>query len=326
MIFKMKKMICLLVLIILPISCLKDDEEALNETEWNLSPTMTVTLDNGVLTITTSKESEAMPDYDFNLPPWYDVSDKIYSVVIENSVSSIGIGAFHGYSNLTSVTIPNSVISIGDWAFTMCLQLTSVMIPNSVTSIGDVAFSGCGITSVTIPNSVTFIGVEAFSSCLGLTAIHVDTDNPAYSSEAGVLYNKNKTRLIVYPPKKSNTTFIIPSTVITIETVAFLQSWYLTSITIPNSVKTIRRRSFSMLNLTSLTIPASVETIETRAFYVCSDLKEVSVGWTTPLSVPDDIFYDVVGVSSKVLYVPKGTKTRYEAANVWGDFGEIIEK
>ena len=70
-------------------------------------------------------------------------------------------------TGLTSVIIPNSVTSIGDEAFENCSGLTSVTIPNSVTSIGDYAFNGCsGLTSVNIPNSVTSIGWGAFEACI----------------------------------------------------------------------------------------------------------------------------------------------------------------
>ena len=70
-------------------------------------------------------------------------------MVIGNSVTSIGEGAFWGCSDLTSVVIPNSVTSIGDYAFWHCSSLTSVVIPNSVTSIGKSAFFGCsGLTKL----------------------------------------------------------------------------------------------------------------------------------------------------------------------------------
>ena len=73
-------------------------------------------------------------------------------------------------TGLTSVVIPNSVTSIGNNAFSDCTGLTSVKIPNSVTSIGNYAFLGCtGLTSIVIPNSVTTIGWNAFNACESLT-------------------------------------------------------------------------------------------------------------------------------------------------------------
>ena len=96
------------------------------------------------------------------------------NTIIPTSVTSIGLGAFSGCSNLTSIDIPNSVTSIGDYAFRDCKGLTSVTIGNSVTSIGRCAFYGCsGLTSIDISNSVTSIGKYAFYECSSLTSVTI---------------------------------------------------------------------------------------------------------------------------------------------------------
>ena len=115
-------------------------------------------------------------------------------------VTNIGNSTFSSCSNLTSMVIPDSVTSIGDYAFSGCSILTSVVIPDSVTSIGEGAFEKCELfSSVEIPNSVTSIGFGAFAFCSMLTDISVSSDNLAYSSYDGVLFDKNKTLLLQYP-------------------------------------------------------------------------------------------------------------------------------
>ena len=109
----------------------------------------------------------------------FDLRPQITSFTFGNEVEHIPAYLCNGMSNLTSIVIPNSVTSIGDGAFAYCSGLTSVTIPNSVTSIGEWAFNGCtGLTSVTIPNSVTSIGGSAFSGCTGLTSVTIEAETP----------------------------------------------------------------------------------------------------------------------------------------------------
>ena len=191
------------------------------------------------------------------------------SITIPSNVTKIGGSAFSGCSGLTSITIPDSVTEIGESAFLNCKGLTSITIPNGVTSIEEYAFSGCkGLTSITIPDSVTEIRSCAFLGCRGLKEIEVDADNKNYSSEDGVLYNKDKTKILDCPKGKSLIT--IPDSVTEIGDYAFSGCSGLTSITIPDSVTEIEAFAFSgCTGLTSITIPDSVTEIGGSAFSGC---------------------------------------------------------
>ena len=221
------------------------------------------------------------------------IGDLYYNLNATNHTAKVTYRSYDGGSTynedwtITTANIPASVeynsvaysvTSIGYDAFSGCSGLTSVTIPNSVTSIGNSAFSGCsGLTSVTIPNSVISIGVDVFENCTGLTSVNVDASNPNYSSIDGVLFNKDRTELILYPAEKKGA-YSIPNSVISIKNKAFANCTGLTSVTIPNSVTSIGDSAFSgCTGLTSVTIGNSVTSIGNSAFYGCTGLTSILI-------------------------------------------------
>lgn len=214
------------------------------------------------------------------------------SIEIPNSITSIGENAFGGCSGLNSVTIPNSVTSIGESAFHGCTGLTSIEIPNSVISIGSFAFENTGLTSVTIPNSVTSIRMGVFRSCTGLTSVYVAEDNANYCSMDGILFDKNRTKLILYPGGKQGEYYCIPNSVTSIDDYAFLDGSSLDSIEIPNSVTSIGRMVFySCNNLTSLICKAVIPPV----------LQSYPFSWT----------------NYPPIYVPAESVAAYKSADIW---------
>jgi hypothetical protein len=111
-----------------------------------------------------------------------------------------------------------------------------------------------------------------------LTSVTVDNQNPQYTSNAGVLFDKQIKTLIVYPAGKSDSSYTIPNSVTAIGNTAFYGCTSLTSVTIPNSVTSIGDEAFSgCTGLTSVTIPNSVTAIGGNPFYDCTGLKEITL-------------------------------------------------
>ena len=181
-------------------------------------------------------------------------------------VTTIGMHAFNGCTNLASITIPDSVTNIGLWAFSSCTILASIVIPDSVTSIGMHAFDGCtNLASITIPDSVTSIGSSAFSGCSSLISITVDPNNSVYHSSGNCLIETDSKTLIA-----GCSTSVIPTdgSVTSIGDFAFFGCTDLANLTIGDSVTSIGDYAFNYCrSLTSVTIGDSVTSIGDSAFY-----------------------------------------------------------
>ena len=203
----------------------------------------------------------------------------LVSVTIPNSVTIIKNSAFGYCTSLPSITIPGSVITIEDGVFYHCPDLASVTLSNGLKTIGAGTFGDCeSLTSITIPSSVTKINYLAFFDSLNLTSIDVENENNTYTSEDGILFNKDKTTLICCPPAKETGVYVIPNHVTTIGGNAFASNKSLTSIIIPNGVRDVIGRAFDYCtNLTSATLPNSILYIGYRTFSYCSNLTSIVI-------------------------------------------------
>jgi len=201
-------------------------------------------------------------------------------------------------------TIKDGTVSIASEAFFRCKELSKVNIPNSVVGLGEGVFREVEkIESVHIPASVRVMDKLAFWEMDGLKKFSVDENSSYYSAdEHGVLFNKDKTRLINYPVANEATKYVVPDTVKTIghsafrtapnlievklpeslveiEDNAFYSCRNLAKVNLPNGLVSIGEEGFAYCDIEgTLIIPDSVTTIGMMAFYYCEFIERVEIG------------------------------------------------
>ena len=255
------------------------------------------------ITITTD-----MKDYAF-----YGI-DSITKVVIGEGVTTINAYAFSGCTNLTSVTISTSVISIGNYAFQNCDNLKNLTFVegSQLQNIGDYSFQNCdSLTSITLPASLQTIGNYAFQNCYALALVINNStiltiknggiDNGYVGCYAQEVVNSGETAqgrieiienmqyyvnektgdfIALAPsiPKSEVTTIELDSRTTSLCQYLFYECETLTSIIIPEGVKSIGIYAFNDCSgLTFITIPSTVESIGYYAFTGCSNLTDVTI-------------------------------------------------
>ena len=201
-----------------------------------------------------------------------------------------------GAPQLEGETAPTYEVIVDGVIFDGSDCVGDVVIVNGVGIIGTLAFSyAVGMTSITIPGSVETIFDGALSST-NITSITVDPENFDYSSSAGVLYNDDFTTLIVYPPKKIETSYSIPASVTSIDEWAFVDIFNLETVTFASGsqILAIGGRAFeNATSLTSISLPATLITIDDYDAFEDTALTSITIpanvsyiGETTFAGVP----------------------------------------
>jgi len=163
---------------------------------------------------------------------------------------------------------------ICDRAFLWCDSLSEIVIPSSVTSIGDRAFSRCfSLKYISIPKSVIGLNGNPFDEWYG----KLECLSPNFVYEDDILFNKDKSRIISFRNQNIKS-YVIPSSVTSIDDSAFSSCRSLSEIVIPSSVTSIDDSAFSNCRfLSEIVIPSSVTSIGDRAFSSCRSLSEIVI-------------------------------------------------
>lgn len=222
--------------------------------------------DTGVLTLEGMGE---MYDYQYGgSQPWDGFTDDILTVRIKEGITSVGDYSFYYCRNLTAIELCDTIEVIGEGAFEGC-SFDEIVLPKSLLSIEDDAFGYCKLKSIYIPSSVKNIG-EVFTFTTELELIITDDENPNFISVDGVLFNKDMTVLLRYPPAKEGNEYRVPYSVNTIYDSAFESAENLERVYLPETLNNMGCRAFyHCLNLIDINIPRNVDRISMQAFCFC---------------------------------------------------------
>lgn len=201
------------------------------------------------------------------------------TINLPQNLKKINNRAFYGMNLLKGIDLPKTLEVIDDGVFYDCEKIESIVVPDSVTKIGFNAFASCnGLKSIHIGNGVEEFETNLFFECSNLETISVSNGNKVFTVENGVLYNKDKTEIIKYPPKKVDTKYIMPSSVKTINRNAFYDVEYLENIVFSSVLEKIDDEAISFCKaLKTVDIPDSV-TYFGYNFMHCESLERAYIG------------------------------------------------
>ena len=221
--------------------------------------------------------------------------EALETVVIPSAVSTLGTYAFGYCSSLNDVTIPVTATQLGDYLFYYCESLKDVELKTNTTVLPAYMFAYCkNLSSVKIPVNVSEIGRNCFMDTK-LEAFEVAEGNAFFAVVDGVLYNADKSQILVYPAYKNDALFTVPATVTSIDYGVLNGIESIKEIVFEEGETplTIKEEAFYyMSNLVKVTLPARLTAVEEDAFYNCSGLMYINVPATaTEETFGDDAFY-----------------------------------
>lgn len=186
------------------------------------------------------------------------------SVILPNTITSIGTEAFYHCSSLSSVQFSSSLKEIGMSAFEGCSSITSLTLPEYLTSLGVQAFASCQqLQTLKLPASLTKIGDSAFRQCSSLNTVHFVHGLTSIGKEAFALCS-------------SLTSIQLPSSVTSCDNMAFAHCTSLQTVQLSKNMSTLNYGLFKdCSSLQSIELPSSINFIGSEAFANCYKLTDI---------------------------------------------------
>ena len=249
----------------------------------------------------------------------YDISNcslpnntlPIYALSSGKRAYTTANGIYYGYSTVYYVSLPSTLQKM-DPRCCDASTLKYFVIPNSVTSIGEYAFTYSSIlTSIKLSDNIQIIPNNCFDHCLSLEHVVMPANCKYIMKEA---FNET-------PYLKG---LVLPNDLLYIGVYAFYNSGIM-NIDVPGSVQEIDEFAFWQSQLSTVHLHEGLQTIGRGAFANLDNFTNMYCDIKEPIILTDNPFINT-DITNAVLYVPYGSKEKYEAAQYWQDFGNIVEK
>jgi hypothetical protein len=196
-------------------------------------------------------------------------------------------------STRTAYVVPDHVTEIGGEAFRENGEMVEIIISEGVEKIDGYAFNGCSkLKNVIFPSTLNTVGISTFSGCESLNSVTFRYDNPNFTIDGLVLYNKDKTKLLRDFNASYRKEFIVPEGVVFLGSEAFRES-----------------------PIEKVVLPTTLETLEGSPFIFSDNLKDV-----TCLAVNPPQAYDTIFPKDAVIKVPSGSVQSYRLTYPWSTY------
>ena len=225
--------------------------------------------------------------------------ESLKTITIPENIDYIGGRAFYYCNSLENISLPDKGFELTSGLFNVteyhdnqsnwtnnCLYIGNHLV-DFKNSGGEEIKIREGTKTVAIPESEEYsenlqiyipASVEKISHGLTyLKSIEVSENNPYFSSSDGVLFDKQKTKLIVYPSYKNSESYTVPESVTEIDNSAFARCASLQKINLPEGLEIIGEGAFANSDIASVVVPKSVESIPRDTFSCCEKLKSVTI-------------------------------------------------
>lgn len=246
------------------------------------------------------------------LPPWEALKEDIFTVILEEGVTSLGSYAFYECTSLESIHLPESLTKLGEYAFSGCYQLNFVEIPSKITSIPEGIFEANeALSDISLPDTITEIGAKAFEYC-GFTQFNVPVSVKTIGEYA--FYDCLQMKEVFLPDDLENigewafasTGLIqieIPQNITALKR-TFTDCEDLEQVTLPHGLITLGNETFwKCSSLNTVTLPDSVQEIGFHAFAECTSLTDIRLSANLTV-IGDGAFCDCTKL--RTIEIPEG--------------------